>query len=201
MVAAAVVSQADPVSPPLPGDPLAGRSIELPPDVDISLVRKAGIFNGLRPEQIDAFLSIGTPRVFRPGEALVREAEMDTEMYLLLRGKVDILRKLTIPLVKGASESQKSIVNLESPRMGIIPLGAPNMLAGGGRSATVLALEPCDTLMITKHDFEALCDHDSRVGYVMARNIAATLARDLGTTNAQVLKLTTALTFALQRRN
>lgn len=195
---------APPVAPPATdgvhdGAPVA--EIALPEGVDLATIQKAGIFKGLTPERVNEFLAIGKHKLFKAGDELVHEGGTDTELYLLLRGKVDIRRLLTIPLIKGGSEQMKSIVQLTSPMMGIIPIGAPNMLAGGGRTATVVALEDSDTLMITREAFDELCERDTRLGYVMARNIATSIVGDLGRTNQQVLKLTTALTLALQKRS
>jgi CRP/FNR family cyclic AMP-dependent transcriptional regulator len=178
-------------------EPAAGAGTPL---VDIEAALKSPVFKGLSSEQIREFVAIGTPRHFKAGEVLIQEGDSDTDMYLLLRGKLDILKRVP-PVVPGGTEQQKSLFQPVVPQMmGVFPVGHVNMVAGGKRTATVVALEDCDTLMITREAFDALAERDPRLGYIITRNIAADLANTVGRTNEQVQKLTTALTLALQRR-
>jgi CRP-like cAMP-binding protein len=110
-----------------------------------------------------------------------------------------VLKKLP-PVLPGGAEQQKSIVQLTAPMMGIFAMGAPNMLGGLGRSATVVAVEDCDAIVVSKEAYERLCREDPLLGYIMTRNIAMQIIRDLNDTNARVVKLTQALTLALQKR-
>ena len=84
--------------------------------------------------------------------------------------------------------------------MGMFAFGEMNLLAGLGRSTSVTAVEESDTLVITKESFDALCERDARLGYVMTRNIAQTIVTNLIATNGRVAKLTLVLTLALQKR-
>lgn len=178
-------------------EPAAGAGTPL---VDIEAALKSPVFKGLSSEQIREFVAIGTPRHFKAGEVLIQEGDSDTDMYLLLRGKLDILKRVP-PVVPGGTEQQKSLFQPVVPQMmGVFPVGHVNMVAGGKRTATVVVLEDCDTLMITREAFDALAERDPRLGYIITRNIAADLANTVGRTNEQVQKLTTALTLALQRR-
>ncbi len=182
---------------PGPAGHAAGTSTPL---VDIEAALKSPVFKGLSPEQIREFVAIGTPRHFKAGEVLIHEGDSDTDMYLLLRGKLDILKRVP-PVVPGGAEQQKSLFQPVVPQMmGVFPVGHVNMVAGGKRTATVVALDECDTLVITRDAFDALAERDPRLGYIITRNIAADLANTVGRTNEQVQKLTTALTLALQRR-
>lgn len=180
--------------------PVADLSVGLPPGVDFEAALKAPLFKGLSPEQIREFLMIGAPKKYAAGEVVIREGDTDTDMYILLRGHLNITKKIP-PVVQGGEEQQKTLFEPEVPKMmGMFPFGAPNLLAGLGRSATITAVEDSDTLMISKEAFEGLCERDPSLGYFMLRNISGQIVNDLIATNARVAKLTLALTLALQKR-
>jgi len=120
-----------------------------PEGVDPAAIVKAPLFRDLKAEQVAKFLSQGTPRTFEPGESIIIEGNTDTDTFVILKGKVDIVKKLP-PVLPGGQEGEKSIVQLTAPLMGIFAMGAPNMLAGLGRGTSVIALEPCDTIVISK---------------------------------------------------
>jgi CRP-like cAMP-binding protein len=183
-----------------PAPPPADLTAGLPLGVDFEAALKAGLFKGLLPEQVREFLMIGKPRKFAPNEVIIREGDTDTDMYFLLRGHVNITKKIP-PVVQGGEEQQKTLFEPEVPKMmGMFPFGDANLLAGLGRSATIIAVEESDTLQISKEDFEALAERDSRLGYVVTRNITNGIVGQLIATNARVAKLTLALTLALQKR-
>ncbi|CAA9279416.1 MAG: hypothetical protein AVDCRST_MAG77-4267 [uncultured Chloroflexi bacterium] len=174
-------------------------ALSLPPGVDFSVVLRAPLFRELTPEQVTRFLALGTARTVTAGEEIIAEGNTDTDTFVILRGKVDVLKKLP-PVLPGGAEQQKSIVQLTAPMMGIFAMGAPNMLGGLGRSATVAAVEDCDAIVVSKEAYERLCREDPLLGYFMTRNIAMQIIKDLNDTNARVVKLTQALTLALQKR-
>lgn len=187
------------VAPPPASAPVASP-ISWPAGVDPAVVQKAPLFRDLQPEQIARFLSLGTPRLFKAGENIITEGATDTDTFVILRGKVDILKKLP-PVLPGGAEQDKSIVQLTAPMMGIFAMGAPNMLAGLGRGTSVRAIEECETLIVSKEAYESLAQRDSVLGYFMTRNIALEVIKNLNDTNARVIKLTQALTLALQKKS
>jgi CRP/FNR family cyclic AMP-dependent transcriptional regulator len=197
-----MASQVQEKPPPAaaPPPPVVDLAAGLPPGVDFEAALKAGLFKGLTPEQIREFLMIGTPKTFAAGEVIIREGDTDTDMYILLRGHVNITKKIP-PVVQGGEEQQKTLFEPEVPKMmGLFPFGDANLLAGLGRSATITAVEVSDTLVIAKEGFEALCERDARLGYVLTRNITNGIIGQLIATNSRVAKLTLALTLALQKR-
>jgi CRP-like cAMP-binding protein len=85
--------------------------------------------------------------------------------------------------------------------MGILLLGEMNMLRpDAGRSTTVMPVEECRALVLTKDAYEDLGQRDPLLGYIFTRNIAQKIVGDLVAMNARVLKLTQALSIALDKR-
>ena len=183
-----------------PAAPAVDLTAGLPAGVDFEAALKAPLFKGLTPEQVREFIMLGKPRHYAVGELMIREGDTDTDMYILLRGKLNITKKIP-PVVQGGEEQQKTLFEPEVPKMfGIFPVGQVNLLAGLGRSATITAVDESDTLVVAKEDFEGLCERDARLGYVLTRNITNGIIADLISTNSRVAKLTLALTLALQKR-
>lgn len=193
-----MVSVQDPPAPPL-SDTRSERN-PLPPGVDLEVAQRALLFKGLSKEQIAEVLAMGIAKTFQAGETLIVEGGKDTEMYIILKGKVDIVKKLP-PVLPGAQEQSKSMVQLEFPKMGIGLMGEMNMLRpDAGRSTSVVAIEDCETLVLTKDAYEDVCQRDTSLGYIFTRNIAQKIVGDLAATNMRVLKLTQALSIALDKR-
>jgi CRP-like cAMP-binding protein len=177
----------------------AASAISWPAGVDPAVVVKAPLFKELRPEQIAMFLNSGEPRMFAAGESIIVEGATDTDTFVILKGTIDVVKKMP-PVLPGGAEGQKSMVTLVAPTMGIFAMGAPNMLAGIGRSTSVVALEPCETIVVSKETYERLALQDPVMGYFVTRNIALEVINALNATNGRVVKLTQALTLALQKK-
>jgi CRP-like cAMP-binding protein len=174
-------------------------AIAWPLGVDPTVVTRAPLFKDVRPEQIAAFLNAGQPRTFAPGESIIMEGATDTDTFVILHGKIDVVKKMP-PVLPGGPEGQKSMVTLEAPAMGIFAMGAPNMLAGVGRSTSVVALEQTEAIVVSKDAYERLALEDPLLGYLVTRNIALEVIGQLNSTNGRVVKLTQALTLALQKK-
>jgi CRP/FNR family cyclic AMP-dependent transcriptional regulator len=187
---------------PVPEAPSVNGSsaaITWPAGVDPTVIVKAPLFKELRPEQIAMFLNSGQPRMFAAGESIIVEGATDTDTFVILKGTIDVVKKMP-PVLPGGAEGQKSMVTLVAPAMGIFAMGAPNMLAGIGRSTSVVALEPCETIVVSKETYEQLALKDPVMGYFVTRNIALEVINALNATNGRVVKLTQALTLALQKK-
>ena len=176
-----------------------GAAVTWPAGVDPAVVVKAPLFKDLRPEQIAMFLNSGQLRAFAPGESIIVEGNTDTDTFVILRGKIDVVKKMP-PVLPGGAEGQKSMVTLVAPTMGIFAMGAPNMLAGVGRGSSVVALEESEAIVVSKEAYERLAVQDPLMGYYVTRNIALEVINQLNATNGRVVKLTQALTLALQKK-
>src|SRR6266540_536775 len=106
--------QEKPAAPAPP--PVADLAAGLPPGVDFEAALRAPLFKGLSPEQIREFLMIGTPKKYAAGEVVIREGDTDTDMYILLRGHLNITKKIP-PVVQGGEEQQKTLFEPEVPKM------------------------------------------------------------------------------------
>ena len=178
----------------------SGLPLGLPAEFNLDAAAKAAFFRGLTPDQVKEFLAIGEVKTFQASDVLIRENDTDDSMYLVVKGTVDIIKKVP-PVIPGGPERQTSLFKPTIPQMmAVFNVGDMNLVAGIGRSATVVAVDEAMALQITKPAFEALCLRDPVLGYHMMRNIANNIVSSLITTNGRVTKLTTALSIALAKR-
>lgn len=156
------------------------------------------LFEGLTAEQVAKIVAICRLADVKAGTAIVREGERGDTMYVLVEGRVEVSRTLSLRLATGGiGESEKSFTQLEAKDR--VLFGEMALLEQSERAATVVALTDCHLLEIRHDDFERLCRQDAGLGYIIFRNMARQLSARLRRTNQDVLKLTTALSLALGR--
>lgn len=78
---------------------------------------------------------------YEPGEAIVRQGQVGRELYLILKGQVEV-----------SSPSNASLARLGAREV----FGERALLADTRRSATVRALEASDVLVMSRSDFHAM---------------------------------------------
>ncbi len=150
------------------------------------------------------------------GDDIITDGESGDSMFLLLQGQVEVSKNLFVKGSDGFHQARKAMVRLESkepppaekPNDPSSVLTIPGFFAFGEmalfdenskRSATVTATTPCDLGIIKNADFVQLAESDTDVGFRVFMNIAKKLSEDLNRANQDVLNLTTAFSFALQR--
>ncbi|HNW60472.1 MAG TPA: cyclic nucleotide-binding domain-containing protein [bacterium] len=156
------------------------------------------IFAGLSDAQLDKVLAIVREAKVAAGESIIREGEIGDELFLLLNGRVEVRKNLTLKLgPAGMDAREKSLIAMraeQTPYFGEMAL----LNADSRRTATVQAVVECRVGIIHREAFTRLCESDTALGYRILLNIAKTLVVHLERTNQDVLKLTTAFSLALQ---
>ncbi len=133
-------------------------------------------------------------RVLSPGEVLIREGEKGNSILFFLEGKVVISHAV---ILKRAGEVEKSFRTLEAKEgtlfgeVSVVDESLP-------RSATITAKSRCVFYELSKEDFEDFCQKNYRGGYFLMRNLSRILARRFYQATRDILKLTTALSIALE---
>ncbi|MBI2886893.1 MAG: cyclic nucleotide-binding domain-containing protein [Chloroflexi bacterium] len=164
-----------------------------------SVLAQIPLFQGLSPQQLEAIEAVAKAEHWHKGETIIQEGDHGDAMYILIEGKVQVSRTVTLSLSRGGvGEGEKSFAHLsadEHPAFGEMAL-----LENSLRGATVTAESDCTLLALANADFERLCQEDPHLGYLVIRNMATQLSGRLRRTNQDVLKLSTALSLALSRR-
>ena len=156
------------------------------------------VFAGLTPEQLQKIERLVREKQVPAGEEITREGEKGDELFLLLKGKVEVSKTLTLMVGRGDVDTRdKSLIQLDaakSPMFGEMAILREDSI----RSATVKALEACTIGIIKRKDLLELCEQDKEIGFRILSNIARQLAENLEKANRDILKLTTAFSLALQ---
>ena len=137
-----------------------------------SMLNYVDIFYNLDPEQLRRVAAVCREVVLNQGTAIFQENSPGDEMYVVVRGAVDIhLDPSTLGVETDAAP--KTIATLRKGQV----FGEVVMVDQGLRSAGArVAADNTQLLVIHRADLIALCEADYRLGYQIMRNIAAELA-------------------------
>ncbi len=167
--------------------------------IDITFLKKIPIFTGLTDEQLAEVMRIMSVQSVETGAYIIKEHEHGTDMFILLSGEVEVSKTLLLKIAgRGLDQRDKMLQKLSANdyaffgEMGLFDERSE-------RSASIVALTPCDIAVITKEDFFRLAESDTGIGYTVLKNIVRIISIRLEKNNKDVLKLTTALSLALER--
>lgn len=100
------------------------------------------IFANCTPEEIAAIASVAQESHFEPGQIIVTQGTPGQAFYLVLSGRVEILRDGTSLGAFGPGDF----------------FGEMSLLDQAPRSATIRAIDPTQCLMMSSWDFKALLE-------------------------------------------
>jgi CRP/FNR family cyclic AMP-dependent transcriptional regulator len=140
----------------------------LPATVATEELRAIGLFGGLTDEHLHHLvdtLEVVTPP---PGETLFREGDAGRDMFVVLEGEVEVLKR-------SRSDTEARVALLGPGDW----FGEMSILDVQPRSATVQALAPSRLLRIRTKDLEALYRRDVKAYALVVLNLARELSRRL----------------------
>ncbi len=168
------------------------------PGRDLRALSSIELLSGLGRGELERFASIGKRVSFKAGDVIMREGEPGDSMYFFLEGLVDVSKELTLKIGSGGfSQAEKSMVKLRPGPSGVF--GDMSMFGDEPRSATVTAAADCALYEVRRSDFERLCASEPALGVELLSRIASVLCARVRKGNADVLKLSTALSIALSK--
>jgi len=131
------------------------------------ILHEVDLFEGMTEAELDKVAHICHEKHFHTGENITVEGSVGDELYIITDGFVEVM------LGGRPASSAHVIVSLGSGQI----IGEMALLDQGPRSASVLAAyEPTTVQVIKRKDFDDLCQNDTRIGYVVMRNLAADLS-------------------------
>ncbi|MDC7227452.1 MAG: cyclic nucleotide-binding domain-containing protein [Spirochaetales bacterium] len=154
-------------------------------------LKKIAIFESIKDNEdaVKQVLDICSIRKFGKNDCLIKEGDMGDELFILLEGSVDILKK-TMAGDDYVVASLKAEYN--------IFIGEMALIDDDKRSATVMATEDTTALVIGKKDFLELGDSDPHIGLPVTRAIAKIIGGRLRKTNEDMMTLFDALVTEVQ---
>lgn len=164
----------------------------------LDFFKKVSLFHDLNDDQIKKIISIMKTRGVKQGEIVCQENAHGDSLFILLKGEVEITKRLLLPLVQDpALKQEKSLVILSEkqyPFFGEMALFEDTPV----RSASITALKSCTLIVIEKSDLLNILRKDPKIGSIIYKNIAAELTHRLVKANKDILKLTTAFSLAIE---
>lgn len=165
---------------------------------DFKNLSKYKIFEGLSEDQIAHFCQVTQPIQFLEGDAILQEGEIGNSILLLIDGKVEITRALTLKTSQSQTDTrEKALISLSSenyPFFGEMSLFSDD----DKRTATVKAVTKCLIGRIDRRDFFNICCSNPEIGFHVMKNISRVLCSRLKQSNQNILKLTTAFSLMLE---
>jgi len=135
-------------------------------NVDIKeLLQNVELFDGLGEDDLEDVSALCSQRVYKKGEPLATQGEIGSELFIISEGLVEVtIRERSNPRV---------VVNLGTGQL----IGEMSLVDRGPRSATVRAIHDPTIVQVIQHDaFQNLCQHNTRIGYMVMLNLAADLS-------------------------
>ena len=133
----------------------------------MDILRKVELFNGLDDGELRDVEELCVERRLRRGEIITTQGKHEDELFIVTQGFIEII------LGEAQAEPRKIVVNLGEGQI----IGEMSLVDQGPRSATARAAVHDTTVQaISCRDFEALCEQNAHIGYMVMRNIASDLS-------------------------
>ena len=137
------------------------------------VLRRIPLFAHMTYKELLAILGIARGRQFAPGQQIIREGEQGDELYVLFRGKVEV--------VKGGTRIAQLRAGGHFGEMGLVDQ-AP-------RSATVIAVEDTTGLSIDRESLLKLMRRDSLIAVKLLWSFVQVMSERLRNTNEALAQL------------
>lgn len=131
---------------------------------DADILLRGPLLSGLDRDLVSEMLRIGKRRSFAVVETLMAQGETATSMYVILRGRVRVVRHMP--------DGNTVVLAELGPGEGVGEIG---LIDQRPRTATVVAIEPTDAIEIQAHSFATLANSSSRFYELLARVLAQRL--------------------------
>ena len=155
------------------------KSLPLDAPVTIARLREVGLFGALSDDVLSHLAATLHPMRVAAGEAIFREGDGAREMYLVLDGEVEVLKKS-----RRGRDMRVAILGPSDC------FGEMSLIDVQPRSATVRTLGPSRLLRMTSEDLDALYRHDLKSYALVTLNIARDLSRRLRVTDGLLADFT-----------
>ena len=148
-------------------------------------LEKFGLFKGLNPNDIQAVSQIVAKRSYRKGDIITDQSNKSRDVYILMRGRVDIISLKGIPLYR--------ITNGEA-------FGELAMIPGIKRTAVAVAREDSILVHLNINHLESFGEENPAVYRKVTDNIFNSLGIKLAKANKLIELLKDELSKSMQKQ-
>jgi len=148
----------------------------------VAQLREIGLFGALSDEALEALGKELRTRWIAPGVVVMREGENAREMYVVVSGEMEVLRRS-----RRGTEGRVAVLGPGNW------VGEMSILDAQPRSATVRALGPTLLLTITAEDLDRLYRRDVKSFLMLLLNVNRELSRRLRVADGMIAGFLTAM--------
>ncbi|CAN5269085.1 hypothetical protein BH09SUM1_BH09SUM1_04980 [soil metagenome] len=154
------------------------RLLRTSDEIDLlALFRKSPLLVGLPDEVLIKLASKSETHVSYAGQTIMEEGEEGAEVYLVVSGSVRIQLECITPFVE---------VGINKVEQGEV-IGEMSLVDDSPRSATVIAIGPCQLVRIPLGELRAIADADPKLGMILMTNTGRILAERLKMMNRRLM--------------
>lgn len=124
-----------------------------------------------------------------PGQVMIREGEAGDWMMLILKGTVDVTKRLELPADADVDSAAEAAVSRVAVVRGGAAIGDMSMLDSEPRYATCTAIEAVEAGVWGRHEIALLIRDHPGVGAKLLVKITQMMAQRLRNTSNQLVKL------------
>lgn len=143
----------------------SSRTTEIVASVDI--LRHSPLFEGMTYPEALKILSTSSPRVFQPGEVVLREGETSSHLFVVQEGELGIFRGQEMLALLGRGDY----------------VGEMGLYDGSPASATVVSQQTTTCLVIDGVEFITLMRQSPDIGFKIQHNLVRVLMKRLRDTS------------------
>jgi len=164
--------------------------------MNTDIISKSPLFQDVSEETIKKLSNACRELSYNKGYDIVKDGEQGDCMYLLKSGTVSITKKLTMLEDQDLDIKDKELKHMSAEQNAFF--GEMVVCSGTDeRSATVSTVTECELLELSSEDINRILDEDPKSAASFYKNLAKMLTNRLRKSNTDILKLTTALSLAL----
>jgi CRP-like cAMP-binding protein len=164
--------------------------------MDLAFLKNVLLFKDLSSQELKLVAGKMHHVHYKEGDTIIQENEFGESMFILFKGTVEISKKMTMLDEAEEVEMNKTFITLTGDNHTFF--GEIGLLCTQKRTASVTAKSDCHVYTINRKSFQHICDESPEIGLKIVSEIAKKLSENLEKTNTDVLKLTTALIYALK---
>ena len=162
--------------------------------MDVAFLKNVSLFKELTNEELKFFASKLKHIKRSKGDAIIKENEEGDQLFILYKGEVVVSKKMT--MIEDETSIDKNIIRLTPKNYSFF--GEIGLICAQKRTATVTATVDSEFFLIDHKRFMIIAKERPGIAIKLLMEIAKKLAKNLEKTNSDVLKLTTALIYALK---
>ena len=133
-------------------------------DENKAFLRRVPLFASLSEAQVDMLAAGSVRRNYPKGRTIVAEGEPSSSLYILLSGRAKVQR----------SDSDGKEVILAVLRSGEF-FGEMSLIDDSPRSASVITIESCDFIAVSKEGFKAMLSQNNEMAMAVMRGLVKRL--------------------------